>query len=123
VAYDGHRDGGFHRHRRDHDGAGAGDGGMIRADLSPIERALHVARRKELYEHRHPETKSTKAGGPGRAKRTQSQLGTDTPTPAFIDDTAENTGQGRTTVRSRCTARPKRHLAFRLHQVNNYRPV
>jgi ParB-like nuclease domain len=32
------------------------DENLLRADLSPIERALHVARRKELYELEHPKT-------------------------------------------------------------------
>jgi ParB family transcriptional regulator, chromosome partitioning protein len=44
----------------------------VRADLSPAENALHTAKRKEIYERIHPETKAGvaggKAGGRGRAK-------------------------------------------------------
>jgi ParB-like nuclease domain len=45
------------------------DENLIRADLSPAERALHLARRKVLYEQQHPETKPTSKGGPGRGKK------------------------------------------------------
>ena len=38
------------------------DENLVRADLTPIERALHVARRKELYEVEHPETKKGRGG-------------------------------------------------------------
>jgi uncharacterized ParB-like nuclease family protein len=41
------------------------DENLVRADLSPAERALHVGRRKEIYEKLHPETKPGKA--PGKA--------------------------------------------------------
>jgi len=61
---------------------------------------MHVGKRKEIYERLHPETKATKAGGPGRKKRTQCQLGTET-APAFIDDTAKKTGKGRSSVTHR----------------------
>jgi N6-adenosine-specific RNA methylase IME4 len=48
------------------------DENLIRADLSPVERALHVGRRKEFYEKLHPETKTGKtpgkAGGGKKAK-------------------------------------------------------
>src|SRR6478672_12882040 len=44
------------------------DENLIRADLSPIERALHVARRKELYEIKHPETKKGATGRSGKNK-------------------------------------------------------
>jgi ParB family chromosome partitioning protein len=41
------------------------DENLIRAELSPAERALHIGKRKELYEKVHPETK--KGGAPGKA--------------------------------------------------------
>ena len=50
------------------------DENLVRSDLSPAERAAHQAARKEIYERLHPETVATKRGGPGRAKRTQSQV-------------------------------------------------
>jgi ParB family chromosome partitioning protein len=43
------------------------DENLIRADLTDAERALHLARRKELYEKAHPETKKG-ATGRGRKK-------------------------------------------------------
>ena len=42
------------------------DENLVRADLSPAERARHVGRRKELYEKQHPETKQGEAPGAGR---------------------------------------------------------
>jgi ParB family chromosome partitioning protein len=54
------------------------DENLIRADLSPAERAMHIGKRKKLYEKVHPETKATNAGGPGRAK-TRRQNGDEIP--------------------------------------------
>jgi ParB-like nuclease domain len=73
------------------------DENLARGELTPAERAIHITKRKEIYEARHPETKSTKRGGPRRAKATQSQVATES-TPAFIDDTAKKTGKHRATV-------------------------
>jgi ParB-like chromosome segregation protein Spo0J len=41
------------------------DENLIRAELSPAEQALHIGKRKELYEKVYPETK--KGGAPGKA--------------------------------------------------------
>ncbi len=71
------------------------DENLIRADLTPAEQAAHHARRKELYEEKHPETKKG-AAGRGRKK---SQIATSNePAPAFVDDTAQKTGKHRSTV-------------------------
>ena len=43
------------------------DENLVRAELTPIERDLHVARRKQLYERQHPETKRGSAGGRAKA--------------------------------------------------------
>src|SRR5262245_26967758 len=57
------------------------DENLIRADLSPIERDLHIARRKEIYEREHPNAVSVrKRGGPGRGKKNESHGAT-----GFID--------------------------------------
>jgi N6-adenosine-specific RNA methylase IME4 len=72
------------------------DENLIRADLSPAERAMHIGRRKELYEKLHPETKPTKAGGPGRAK-TRRQNGNDT-AERFTKDAAKKTGKPERTI-------------------------
>jgi ParB/RepB/Spo0J family partition protein len=63
---------------------------LIRADLSPAERALHQARRKELYEKLHPETKHG-AVGRGRKKSSQNEN-------SFVNDAAAKTGKGRSTI-------------------------
>ena len=45
------------------------DENLIRADLSPAERTIHLAERKRLYLKQHPETESVRVrGGPGRRK-------------------------------------------------------
>jgi ParB-like chromosome segregation protein Spo0J len=71
------------------------DENLIRADLSPAERAQHVARRKELYEAKHPETKKGAAPGAGRGKKKRSQ---ESQNESFVRDTATKTGKGRSTV-------------------------
>jgi ParB-like chromosome segregation protein Spo0J len=70
------------------------DENLIRDELSPAERALHVARRKELYEKLHPETRH--GGAPGKAgggkKAKHAKLA------AFAEATAKATGQSRRKV-------------------------
>lgn len=77
------------------------DENLIRADLSPAERAIHVDARKTLYEKLHPETKRGSAGGAAtRAKhkgKAKSQDETQPPD-AFIDDTTKKTGKSRATT-------------------------
>ena len=70
------------------------DENLVRADLTPAERAEHVGRRKELYERLHPKTKQ--GGAPGKAgggKKAQ-----DPKMRSFVDHTAAITGKGRATV-------------------------
>ena len=70
------------------------DENLIRAELSPIERFMHVARRKVLYLADHPRTKH--GGAPGKAgggKKTK-----DAKIASFVDDTAAKTGKARRTV-------------------------
>ena len=78
------------------------DENLIRADLTPIERALHVARRKVLYEADHPETKQGRGGNIARSRKLRHL----TKASAFIDDTAAKTGKYRATV-ARDAARGK----------------
>ena len=41
------------------------DENLVRADLTPAERAAHQAKRKEIYERLHPETKAGAAQAKG----------------------------------------------------------
>jgi N6-adenosine-specific RNA methylase IME4/ParB-like chromosome segregation protein Spo0J len=66
------------------------DENLIRADLTDAERAIHLARRKELYEKAHPEA-AHGAIGRGRKKSSQNEN-------SFVADTATKTGKGRSTV-------------------------
>jgi ParB/RepB/Spo0J family partition protein len=66
------------------------DENLVRADLSPAERAMHVAKRKEIYERIHPETKH---GAVGRGRKKSSQ-----DAKSFAEETARATGQHRATV-------------------------
>jgi N6-adenosine-specific RNA methylase IME4 len=75
------------------------DENLVRADLSPAERAMHVDARKTLYEKQHTETKHGgapgKAGGGKKAK--------DLNLRSFVKDTAKKTGKGRSTVAREAT--------------------
>jgi N6-adenosine-specific RNA methylase IME4/ParB-like chromosome segregation protein Spo0J len=73
------------------------DENLMRAELSPAERAMHVGRRKELYEKLHPETKPTKAGGPGRAKALVANVGDDI-AERFTKEAAKRTGKSERTI-------------------------
>jgi ParB/RepB/Spo0J family partition protein len=66
------------------------DENLVRANLSPAEEAAHHAKRKEIYERLHPQTKRG-AIGRGRKKSSQNEK-------SFVDDTAAKTGKGRSTV-------------------------
>lgn len=74
------------------------DENLIRAELSAAERAIHVGRRKEIYERQHPQTKHGaapgKAGG-GKAKGTNLD--------SFAKATAKVTGQSETKVKRDAT--------------------
>jgi ParB family chromosome partitioning protein len=68
------------------------DENLVRAELSPAERALHISKRKELYEAAHPKTKH---GGDRRSVGSSSQIEN---LKAFVANTATKTGKGRSTV-------------------------
>jgi ParB-like chromosome segregation protein Spo0J len=80
------------------------DENLIRADLTPAEEAVHIGRRKELYEKVHPETMHGAVGR--RGKRSQNATSFE-PVDAFIDDTAKKTGKHRATI-ARKAARAKK---------------
>jgi hypothetical protein len=58
------------------------DENLIRADLTPAEEAIHIGRRKAIYEKLHPETVHGAVGR--RGKRSQHATSFE-PTDAFID--------------------------------------
>ena len=70
------------------------DENLIRAELTPSERAVHHAERKALYLKLHPETKHGgapgKAGGGKKAK--------DAKLASFVKDTAKKTGKAKRTI-------------------------
>jgi len=70
------------------------DENLIRADLSPAERALHVGKRKELYEKLHPETKR---GAVGRGRNRVANVG-DSIVERFTKEAAKRTGKSERTV-------------------------
>lgn len=81
-------------------GPGPPEGG--RGHLTPAQEAEHIARRKELYEALHPETKH---GGDRRSERRRSSSHNENLKPdAFTKATAGSTGRSRQTV-SRAAAR------------------
>jgi hypothetical protein len=74
------------------------DENLVRADLTPAEQAAHHARRKELYEQKHPETVSvTRRGGPGRGKKNGRQNGEGL-ADRYTKDAAEKTGDSERTI-------------------------
>jgi ParB family chromosome partitioning protein len=77
------------------------DENLVRSELSSIEHDLHVARRKELYEKLHPDTKK---GATGKGRQKSYDATSNGPAPAFIDDAAQKTGKHRATI-ARAAAR------------------
>jgi ParB family chromosome partitioning protein len=74
------------------------DENLARAELKEAERARFLARRKVLYEAKHPETKHHVAGGKARQKSASANL-------SFAADTAARTGRSvRSVQRAVCRA-------------------
>lgn len=74
------------------------DENLIRAELSPAETAMHIGKRKEIYERQHPETKHG-AAGRGREKSAQVEHSKN----RFTKDTAAKTGKSEQTIRRDAT--------------------
>jgi hypothetical protein len=68
------------------------DENLIRAELSPAEKAMHVGERKAVYERLHPKTKN---GGDRTSKHAKSEQNEKS---AFCSDTAEKTNRSRRSV-------------------------
>ena len=71
------------------------DENLMRAELSPAERAMHIERRKKLYEKAHPEAKH---GGDRKSAESAGSRSQDENLKSFVADTAKKTGKGRSTV-------------------------
>lgn len=67
------------------------DESLCRREISPAERAWLTARRKEIYEQLHPETKRGTAGGKARQ-------GKKADVPSFVEDHGAATGQAPRTI-------------------------
>jgi ParB-like chromosome segregation protein Spo0J len=72
------------------------DENLIRADLTPAERALHIGERKRLYETLHPETKH--GGAPGKAGGGKKRKAKDAKSASFAEQTAKATGKSKRSV-------------------------
>src|SRR5262249_47234281 len=62
------------------------DENLCRAQLTPTQHAQHLARRKELYEAKYPETRAGVAGAEAKHRGATDKL-------SFAADTAAKTGQ------------------------------
>lgn len=73
------------------------DENLIRNDLTVLERGEHLARRKEIYELKYPETRQGAQGGGRNGVGTRQR--TETEIISFSADTAAKTGQTDRTIR------------------------
>jgi hypothetical protein len=71
------------------------DENLVRADLSPAERAAHQAERKKLYEREFPQTRNGAVGGGHPRQLRQNGEAA----PRYTADTAKKIGTSERTVR------------------------
>ena len=70
------------------------DENLTRGELSPAERAIHIDKRKQIYERLHPET--SHGGAPGKAGG--GKVAKEANFASFADDTAAKAGRSRRSV-------------------------
>ncbi|MGV1791015.1 MT-A70 family methyltransferase [Rhizobium sp. A37_96] len=97
------------------------DENLCRAELTAADRALFIARRKEIYLEKHPETAKGAAQGNGERRRHQpdGQVVREV-TPSFDQATAAATGVDARTVR-RDASRGEKILDMALHRLRGSR--
>lgn len=73
------------------------DENLVRTTLTPAEESLVQARRKEIYENQHPETKQHVAGGKsgGRGRKHSKEQNV----PSYSQDASNKTGKGKETIK------------------------
>ncbi len=89
------------------------DENLCRAELTPADRALFVARRKEIYLEKHPETAQHVSGGRARQSTASDKL-------SFAESTAQATGQDKRTVQ-RDASRGEKIVDMALHRLRGSR--
>ncbi|NLS02302.1 ParB N-terminal domain-containing protein [Rhizobium sp. P32RR-XVIII] len=89
------------------------DENLCRSELTPADRALFIARRKEIYLEKHPETAQGVAGGKARQNSASDKL-------SFAAQTAEATGRDQRTVQ-RDASRGEKIADMALHRVRGTR--
>jgi N6-adenosine-specific RNA methylase IME4/ParB-like chromosome segregation protein Spo0J len=89
------------------------DENLCRAELTPADRALFVARRKEIYLEKYPETAQGVAGGRARQNLASDKL-------SFAAQTAEATGRDQRTVQ-RDASRGEKIVDMALHRLRGTR--
>lgn len=90
------------------------DENLCRAELTALERAEHLFRRKELYEELHPETRQHVAGAvAANAARAKSDATDKLSVASFAADTADKTGFTDRTIRREISRAKKIDQAVR----------
>lgn len=89
------------------------DENLCRAELSAADRALFIARRKEIYLEKHPETAQHVSGGRARQNTASDKL-------SFAESTAQAIGQDKRTVQ-RDASRGEKIVDMALHRLRGSR--
>ena len=97
------------------------DENLKRGDLSPAERGIHIAKRKEIYERLHPETKLGGAPaktGPGKGGKIgkDAKLAVLPGGPSFVETIAKASGRSTRSVERDATR--SKHIPMLAHCVD-----